>query len=155
MTVSIRLFLCLTLMAWSGTVFAGDVLQNLGPGNVAIKGYDPVAYQSQNAAIAGSPDFTATFEGATYRFASAANRDAFQADPAKYAPAFGGYCAMGVAYGQKIDVEPTAFRVIDGKLYLNLNKAVQARWLQDIPGNLERADRNWPQIADKTPASLK
>ena len=155
MTSFSRLIFSLILVAWSGTALAGDVAQNLGAGNVAIKGYDPVAYQTQNAAVQGSDAFVAEHNGATYHFASAANRDAFQASPAKYAPAFGGYCAMGVAFGKKFDVEPTAFRVVDGTLYLNLNSDVQTRWLQDVPGNLGKANSNWPKIAAKAPTDLR
>jgi len=155
MTKLTRLIFALLLVVWSGAASAADVAQNLGPGNVALKGYDPVAYQTQKAAVQGSDAFTADHNGATYHFASAGNRDAFQQNPAKYVPAFGGYCAMGVAFGRKLDVQPTAFRVVDGTLYLNLNTDVQARWVQDIPGNLERANSTWPKIAEKAPSALK
>ena len=91
---------------------------------------------------------------ATLLFASAANRDAFQADPATYAPQSGGFCAMGVALERKLDGDPNAWRVVDGKLYLNVNKDVQKKWLEDVPGNNKKADINWPQIKGKTPKSL-
>jgi hypothetical protein len=92
---------------------------------------------------------TATHDGATYRFASAAHRDAFQADPDRYLPVYGGYCAYGVANGHKVKVDPEAFRVVDGRLYLNYSKGVQSKWLKDIPGNIAAAERNWPALRDK------
>lgn len=127
---------------------------NLSQGDLAIKGHDPVAYFTQGAAVEGSPDFTATHDGATYRFASAANRDTFEANPAKYAPAYGGFCAFGLAYGQKVDVDPEAFSVVDGTLYLNVSKNVQRRWSKDIPGFVAEANEYWPQVKDVPPRDL-
>ncbi|MDP1650976.1 MAG: YHS domain-containing (seleno)protein [Rubrivivax sp.] len=92
--------------------------------------------------------------GATYRFASAANRDAFVANPAKFAPAYGGCCATGVALEKKLDVAPQAWRVVGGRLYLNVNKDVQKRWLDDVPGNLATAEKNWPRLKDRVPKTL-
>jgi YHS domain-containing protein len=125
---------------------------NVDAQGLALRGHDPVAYQTENRPVPGSPQFTATHEGATYRFASAANRDAFRANPARYAPAFGGFCAMGVAMGRKLDGDPTLFRVVDNRLYLNVSTPVQQRWLQDIPGNLRTANERWPSLRGKTPA---
>lgn len=124
---------------------------NLDAAGLALRGHDPVAYQTQNRPVPGSPQFTATHEGATYRFASAANRDAFRADPARYAPAFGGFCAMGVAMGRKLDGDPALFRVVDNRLYLNVSAPVQQRWVQDIPGNIRTANEQWPALRGKTP----
>jgi hypothetical protein len=90
----------------------------------------------------------------TYRFASSANREAFLADPERYAPAYGGFCAMGVALGKKFDGDPKAWHIADGKLYLNLNPSVQKKWLEDVPGHNVKANANWPRIEDKTPKSL-
>lgn len=125
---------------------------NVDAQGLALRGHDPVAYQTQNRAVPGVAQFTATHEGATYRFASAANRDAFRANPARYAPAFGGFCAMGVAMGRKLDGDPTLFRVVDNRLYLNVSAPVQQRWLQDIPGNIRAANERWPSLRGKTPA---
>ena len=127
---------------------------NLDKQGIALKGYDPVAYFSESAARPGSSSFTATHQGATYQFASAANRDAFKANPDKYAPAYGGFCAMGVALDKKLDGDPQVWRVIDGKLYLNVNKDVQVHWLKDVPGNLKTAEAKWPQIRNKAPKDL-
>ncbi len=127
---------------------------NVDPGGLALKGHDPVAYFTNSAPVLGKPQFTAQHEGATYRFATAANRDAFVANPAKFAPAFGGFCAMGIALEKKLDVDPQAWRVVDGRLYLNVNKDVQKRWLDDVPGNLATAEKNWPRLKDRVPKTL-
>jgi YHS domain-containing protein len=122
---------------------------NLSADGVAIKGYDPVAYFTMNKPVKGSPSFVAKHEGATYWFANAEHQQAFTAQPAKYVPQYGGYCAFGVAKGAKPDIDPTAFAVVDGKLYLNLNPDVQSRWLKDVPGFIKTADENWKSLATK------
>ena len=127
---------------------------NVDAKGVALKGIDPVSYFDGNAPVQGKPGFSATHDGATYHFASAANRDKFKAQPARYAPQFGGFCAMGVALGRKLDVDPNAFKVVDGKLYLNVNKDVQKRWLDDVPGNIATAEKGWPALKDKVPKGL-
>lgn len=86
--------------------------------------------------------------------APAANRHAFSAAPARYLPAYGGFCAYDVAVGKKLDVDPEAWRVVDGRLYSNLNKKVQKTWLEDVPGNIAKADTNWPEIKDRAPRDL-
>jgi YHS domain-containing protein len=127
---------------------------NVDASGLALRGYDPVAYVTASRAIPGQSQFTASFGGANYRFVSAANRDTFVANPAQYVPAFGGFCAMGVALEKKLDVDPQSWRVVDGKLYLNVNKDVQKRWLDDVPGNIANAEKNWPRLKDKVPKSL-
>ena len=92
----------------------------------------------------GSPEFRVEFEGATFQFASAAHRDAFAADPSKFVPQYGGYCAYGMAKGYKAKIDPAAFTVVSHKLYLNYSEAVRSRWLTDIPGYIQKADANWP-----------
>ncbi len=121
---------------------------NVGPNDVAIHGYDPVAYFTQNKPVAGSAKYTATHEGAIYRFSSSKNRDLFKADAEHYAPQFGGYCAMGVVLNKKLDVDPSAFHIADNKLYLNLNKDVQKKWLTDVSGHVKGAKRIWNGIED-------
>lgn len=127
---------------------------NLSQENIAIAGHDPVAYFVTNQATKGDKKFSATHQGATYYFASASNRDAFKANPAKYEPQFGGFCALGVALGKKLDVDPTVWKIVDGKLYFNVNRDVQTKWNEDIPGNLVKAQANWPVLKDKAPKSL-
>jgi hypothetical protein len=127
---------------------------NVDATGMALKGHDPVAYFTAGEPTLGKVEFTATHLGAIYRFASAANRDAFKAQADKYAPQFGGFCAMGVALEKKLDGDPTAWRVVDGKLYLNVSKVVQQKWLQDVPGHVKTAEGNWPNIKNKAPKDL-
>lgn len=116
---------------------------------VAVGGYDPVAFFTDGKPAKGNKDLTTNYDGATWRFASAANRDAFQADPVKYAPQYGGYCAYAVSKGSTAKGDPQAWTVHDGKLYLNYNKSVRATWAKDIPGNVKKGDANWPAVLEK------
>lgn len=141
-------------MAFTGATFAADKDMNADANDIAISGYDTVAYFTKNMPVQGSDHFTASYKNAIYKFSSAQNRDAFRANPEKYAPQFGGYCAMGVAMEKKLNVDPMAWRVVDGKLYLNLNKDVQTKWVSDIPGHLATAKDNWPKIKDKSATEL-
>jgi YHS domain-containing protein len=127
---------------------------NVDAKGIGLKGHDPVAYFTVGAPTAGRADLTARHDGVTYQFATAANRDAFKAAPTKFAPQFGGFCAMGVALEKKLDGDPNAWTVADGKLYMNVNKDVQKKYLEDLPGNNKKAEANWPQLRSKTPKSL-
>ena len=113
---------------------------------IAIHGYDPVAYFKEGRPVEGSAEHEHDWMGATWRFATAENLAAFRADPEAYAPQYGGYCAYGVAQGYTVDIDPEAWRVENGKLYLNYDKDIQAQWLQDIPGFIAKADANWPEL---------
>jgi YHS domain-containing protein len=113
---------------------------------VAIKGYDPVAYFTESKPVKGSSDFSHEWNGAEWRFASAANRDLFKADPVKYAPQYGGYCAWAVSRGYTAGIDPEAWKIVNGRLYLNYSPKVQAQWSEDIPGNIARAEENWPKL---------
>lgn len=128
---------------------------NLDVNGVALHGYDPVAYFTDGKPVKGSAKFSHKAGDATYYFASAKHRDQFAKTPAKYTPQFGGYCAMGTAMGKKFDVDPQAWKIVDGKLYLNLNKDVQKKWLSDVPGHLKQADAKWAEIKNVPAASLK
>ena len=119
------------------------------PGGVAIKGYDPVAYFVDGRAVLGVPTFAHRWQDAEWRFASAANRDLFAADPAKYAPQYGGFCAYAASKGAIADTDPTAFGVVGDKLYLNFSHQALGLWRQDVPGNIGKADANWPSLAKK------
>lgn len=115
-----------------------------GPG-LAVHGYDAVSFFSGQPTI-GDDKFAFVYEGATYRFASQGNLDKFKASPAKYVPAYGGFCAFGTALGKKFDGDPRYWKIVDGKLYLNLNADIQSKWNEDIAGNLKKADSNWTKI---------
>jgi YHS domain-containing protein len=112
----------------------------------AIGGYDPVAYFTEMKPVKGAADFHASYEGSTFYFVSAAHRDAFAANPERFAPQYGGFCAYGAARGYKAAIEPAAFTVVGEKLYLNYSKGVRALWILDIPGNIKKADQNWPDV---------
>ena len=121
----------------------------------AVSGYDVVAYrdleqapvgQSQPAAVPGRADLTAEHDGATYAFASAANRDRFLADPEAFLPEYDGHCAYGVAKGGKVPGNPNLWRIVDGKLYLNVTETVVGFWEDDIEGNLALSDATWDGI---------
>jgi hypothetical protein len=114
--------------------------------SLALKGYDPVAYFTAGKPVKGSPQFLYEWMNARWTFASAGNRDLFAADPARYAPQFGGYCSWAVSNGYTADVDPQAWRIIDGKLYLNYNKDVQRKWEEDVMKRIEDANRNWPTL---------
>lgn len=119
------------------------------PGGLGGKGRDLVAYQTERRAVRGQEAHTVVHEGVRWRFSSAANAEAFRKEPARYLPAYGGFCAYGVAQGYKVDVDPEAFTVVDGRLYLNYNRSVRSTWEKDVPGHVARADRNWPTLGPK------
>jgi len=134
-------------LALSSAVAAGEFFEKDG---VALRGYDPVAYFIEGKAAKGLTDYKASYRGSEFHFASGANRDAFRASPDKYAPQYGGFCAFGTAGGYKAAIEPAAFRIVDGKLYLNYNREVQAKWRADIPGYVKKADAKWPEVMRQT-----
>ncbi|MGE0767364.1 MAG: YHS domain-containing (seleno)protein [Hyphomicrobiaceae bacterium] len=116
-------------------------------GGLAVSGYDPVAYFTDGKPVKGNPAIPFDFAGAKYLFASEANRAAFQKEPAKYAPQYGGYCAWAVAHGAKADADPNAWTIHNGRLFLNLDRSVQKSWVKNLPANIARADANWPKLA--------
>jgi YHS domain-containing protein len=115
-----------------------------------LRGYDAVAYFKDGSPVKGTAEYRAEYKGSTFHFASPANRDAFVADPGRYAPQYGGYCAYGTAKGYKAAIDPAAFTVVDGKLYLNYNRDVQKEWNKDVPGFVSKADRNWPKVSTQS-----
>lgn len=128
--------------AWSIGYFARDAVYSTGRG--AIDGHDPVAYFTEGQAVAGREDITAEWNGAVWRFSNAAHRDRFLADPAAYAPAFGGYCAWAMGNAYTAHGDPQVFAVVDGRLFLNFDAATQAQWSADRDSLIAAADRNWP-----------
>jgi hypothetical protein len=113
---------------------------------VAVHGFDVVAYVTKSAAVKGRAEFEYRWQEAIWRFASAEHRDLFQKSPDTYAPQFGGYCAWAVSRGYTADVDPEAWRVVDGKLYLNYSRRVQRMWEQDVAGNIAKGRANWPGV---------
>lgn len=115
-------------------------------GGLAVEGYDTVAYFTAGLPVAGKREFEYRWQGATWRFASAEHRDLFAADPAKYSPRYGGYCAYAVARGYTAEIDPEAWKIVDGRLYLNYDRDVQRLWEADVAGHVRAADANWPRL---------
>jgi len=115
---------------------------------LAIRGYDPVAYFSDGKPVEGLKAHEIEWIGASWRFATAENKNKFLADPEAFAPQYGGYCAWAVSQGYTASTDPEAWSIVDGKLYLNYNKSVQANWEKDIPGHIASGDANWPKVLE-------
>jgi hypothetical protein len=116
---------------------------------IAVGGYDPVGYFNDGKPVMGSPAITLMHDDATWRFASEANRDAFRAEPTRYAPQYGGYCAWAVSQGYTAKGDPNAWKIVGGKLYLNYDKRVQSTWEKAAEANIVKADANWPKVLSK------
>ena len=114
--------------------------------NVGVGGYDVVAYFTDGRPVRGTAQFKTNHQGVEYRFASAEHLAAFRAAPARYLPQYGGYCAWAVAQGNTASANPTLWRIVDGRLYLNYNAEIQTRWEADIPGFIRSANANWPGV---------
>jgi|SRR5678815_4202112 len=127
--------------------FAGEYFERDG---IAIGGYDPVAYFAEMKPVKGLTEFHAEYQGSTFYFSTAANRNTFTANPDKFAPQYGGYCAFGMAKGYKAVIDPDAFTVVEDKLYLNYSEAVRSKWKLDIPGYIRTANANWPEVKKLT-----
>ena len=121
-------------------------LLNLDKSGVAVQGYDPVAFFTDGKPVKGNPQFTSRLKGATYYFASAEHKAAFDKEPAKYEPQFGGYCAYGVSKGKTVPIEVDAFQVVNGRLLLQYDKGIRDKFNKDTQGNLKLADSNWPGL---------
>ena len=150
-----KFLIATAMIALSGPAFAGP--QYVDETGFAVSGYDVVAYFSldqspigtaQPEGVQGRSDITAEYNGATFAFSSEANRDAFVADPAKFAPQYDGHCAYGVSRGGKVPANPLLWRIVDDQLYLNITKNVVMFWEEDIPGNITTAGTNWTRIGD-------
>lgn len=115
-------------------------------GGLALGGTDPVAYFTQGAPVMGDRALATDWMAARWTFASAENRDAFVADPERYAPAFGGYCAFAASRGYLAPTIPEAWRIYEGRLYLNATLRARELWLAELPGVIAAGEANWPAI---------
>jgi len=122
---------------------------NLDESGVALGGYDPIAYFESGKPTPGIPAISATYHGARYLFATSAHRKAFLANPRRYIPEFGGFCATGTAFGEKVDVDPQTGKVVNGKLYLNNGPRALEIFNKDTTGIIDKARTNWPTVKDK------
>ncbi len=131
------------ILAAEPPVFTGIVR------GVAVGGYDPVAYFTVGKPQRGSKKFTTKYMGATWRFRTAANRDAFKANPKKYAPQYGGYCAWAVAQNDTAKGDPKHWKIVKGMLYLNYNANIQRRWEKNYATFIKTGDKNWPKVLNQ------
>jgi hypothetical protein len=137
--------LVLALLQVSGLASAGEINKGYF-GNVAIRGYDPVAYFTEHRAVKGTDEISHAWLGADWNFSSEKHRKLFTANPVKYAPQYGGHCSDGIAYGSTTtNIDPQAWRIIDGKLYLNYDEGAAVE-LEEVDGQLTKAEKNWPEI---------
>ncbi len=126
---------------------------NLDDG-IALKGYDPVAYFTQKKAVKGSKNYAYTYKGVTYRFSSAKNRATFKANPSKYEPQYGGWCAYALTTApKKVDIDPDSFKIINGKLYLFYSNYILGNTLKKW--NAKKDDKKQISIANKNYSKLK
>lgn len=145
MTFSLRIAALSLALAFPFAAHAAD--EHFIADGAAVGGYDVVSYHTMGKPTKGDAMFTATYQGATWNFASAENRDLFAAEPAKYAPAYGGWCSVGAAKGKKIPTKPDFFAVVDGQLYLNSSESAHNNvFLPDVPGTIMKGERNWKVI---------
>ena len=114
----------------------------------AVSGFDVVSYRTGEKPLRGNGNHVAIFQGATYLFVNEANRRTFERNPAKYVPAYGGYCALGVSLGEKFVGDPDVWRVADDRLYLNLDTRAQEVWGNNLRRNIEAADSRWTEVRD-------
>jgi len=139
------MFLALAFVIITQPSLAGGKIYSSG--GKAIEGYDPVAYFTDSKPVKGNSATAYEWKGTTWQFANAANRDAFIAMPEKYAPQYGGHCAWAVSQGYTAGTDPDAWKIVDGKLYLNYSKSIQRRWLSGGTAKLISAgDKNWPEL---------
>jgi YHS domain-containing protein len=137
-------YLLLTLTVLSCTTSSPVAPVNVTSGDIAIKGYDPVAYFTDQKPVKGRPAFEYLWNGAKWRFASAEHLDLFKVAPEKYAPKYGGYCAYAISQGKIVDIDPEAWTVFEGRLYLNVSKDVRRLWEKGKDEHIRKADENWP-----------
>lgn len=127
---------------------------NVEKSGVGLKGYDPVSYFTTGSPVEGDPTVTAVHDGTLYAFSSNANRDAFIVEPERFLPAYGGFCAMAMSFGKKVDIDPNAWKIVDGRLYVQANPRAAELWERDISGNIGKADVKWPLVMNKAPNEL-
>ncbi|PWQ95680.1 YHS domain-containing (seleno)protein [Leucothrix arctica] len=144
---SLKTLVLLSGMLVSSLSFAG-IATDTNDNDVILSGYDTVSYFTKEAPVQGKSDISAVYNGAIYHFTSEDNRDAFKADPAKYAPQYGGFCAFGTSISQKIPVDPTIYEVLDGKLYVQSGAKAMELWVPEKVSRITSADKIWVEIKD-------
>lgn len=151
---TLKSFLAVSLLALASLGSFAALAASGSNSVTAVGGYDVVSYQTAKKPLRGNGHYLAEHDGVTYLFANKDNQQKFEANPEKYVPAYGGYCAFGVSVGKKFVGDPEVWRVVDGKLYLNLDVDIQSQWLKDVPGRIKTADSKWKRIANVAPSDL-
>jgi len=144
-----KLFFAMTLFAALSGIAGAKELHNLDQNGAEIQGYDPVAFFTDNRPVKGNSQFQSEYQGAKYYFASAAHKAAFDKEPAKYEPQFGGYCAYGASRGKPAPIKIEAWQIVNGRLLMQYDLDIKDRFNKDTQGNLQKADQNWPGIVEK------
>ena len=144
-----QLIVSIIMLGLALPVFAEKTLLNLDEAGVAIQGYDPVGFFTDQHPVKGKPQFSIKQNGAIYWFASKEHQELFHANPAKYEPAFGGYCAYGVSRNRLVEIDVKAYQIVDGRLLLQYSKGVREDFNKDTKGNLRKAEANWPALVAK------
>ena len=142
---SLAVATCLSVVAWAMT----KPTINVSRGQLALRGYDAVAYWDDRRPTLGVAAFEYRWNNGVWRFATAEHRDRFARQPERFAPQFGGYCAYAVSRGYTADGDPNVWRIVDGSLYLNYSKHAQGLWEKDVPGNIAKGRQNWPGVLAK------
>lgn len=149
-SASIGMVLMAGILFFATNAFSADFTHSI----VGVGGYDVVAYHTQGKAIRGTGFHAAKYDGVTYLFASKEDRAKFLKNPVQYLPQFGGFCAYGAAVGKKFYADPTVWKLVDGKLYLNVDSKIQKKFESDLAKNIAKAEANWPKLKDRTPDGL-
>jgi YHS domain-containing protein len=150
-----RLFITLILssiiytLGYQSLVAQGNMENVYATSSGAIEGYDPVAYFSEGKPVEGKVSITYDWMGATWHFATEEHKSVFMENPEKYAPEYGGFCAYAVSQGYKAEIDPDAWHIEGGKLYLNYNKNVHKKWMENRKELIKEADKNWKEISGK------
>ena len=144
--LSRRLFISGLATAALGSAARADAPMFFAPDGIAVRGFDTVAFFRNGAPLRGTPDISVMWKNAVWHFANHENREAFEANPRAFAPRFGGYCAYAVGRGYLTETDPQTWQIVDGRLYLVHSPEVASLWAQDIPGNIARANANWPGV---------
>ena len=146
---NIKKIVALVVMLISTITFASDSYST-----PILRGYDAVSYHTIGRPVMGNGSYVSQYNGGTYLFINEENKDLFDKNPEKYAPAYGGWCAFGIGAGKKFHGDPLVWEIVDGKLYVNLNNKIKGLWMKDVPGNIKDADIKWEEIKDKPVSAL-
>jgi YHS domain-containing protein len=144
-----KLLLAFVIFASISTIATAKELANLDRDGVAIQGYDPVAFFTDSRPVQGNSQFQSSYHGAKYYFASAEHKAAFDKEPLKFEPQFGGYCAYGASRGKTAPIKIEAWQIVNGRLLMQYDLDIKGKFNVDPQGNLNKADQNWPGLVDK------